>query len=225
VLAVVNGITLIWGVILIFDPSMANQVPPLLKADPRIWYGLAIGFLLFTCVWILHKAAEYRRKTESADNIRFVYNAKRYKPCKQVETREGGELELYRIGIRGIGNEAVDSLIVFPDTLERVDDNSYQRTPISPIPLHPMTGNIGTIYRGFTPSSYVDVLRHIDKAIAIFMCYDDYKEEPVVLANGRYELRLLAKGKPKTSHVGTIIITMSDGTISVEVKKRDMYGG
>lgn len=225
VLAVVNAITFVWGIILVFDPSIANKAPPLIRADPRIWYGLAIGFLVFTCIWILHKSHEYRRKTESTDNIRFVYNAKRYKPCKEVQITGHAEIELYRIGIRGIGNEAVESLIVFPDTLERVDDNSYQRTPISSIPLRPMTGSIGTIYRGVIPSSYVDVFRHVNGTIAIFMCYDSYKEEPVVLANGRYELTLLAKGKPKTSHLGIMVITMADGDISVEIEKRDTFGG
>jgi uncharacterized membrane protein YjgN (DUF898 family) len=223
--AVVNGILSIWGIVLIFDPNLSNKLPPLIRVDPRMWYGLAIAFLIFTCIWILYKSSQYRRKIESADNIRFVYNANRYKPCKEVQTREHGEIEIYRIGIRSIGSEAVESLIVFPDTLERVDDKSYQRTPISSIPLHPMTGSIGIIYRGFIPSSYVDVFQHVNGAIAIFMCYDNYKEEPIVLANGRYELILLAKGKPKTSHLGTMVITMTDGNISVEIKKKDTFGG
>ena len=222
-MAVLNGVTLVWGVILIFDPSIASKVPPLARADPRIWYGLAIGFSVFTCIWILHKAAEYRRKVESTDNIRFVYDTERYKPSKQVTDR--GAKEIHRVGVRVLGSGVVESLIILPDMLERIDDKSYKRTQISQTKLHPMIDNSDPIYGGFAPSYWVDVFSHIIGSPRINMCYDKHTEGDIHLSNGRYELTLIARGKPKTRHMGFMLITMADGAISVEMQKKDMYGG
>jgi len=223
IIAVLNGVTLVWGIILILDPSIANEVPPLIRADPRIWYGLAMGFLVFTCIWILRKAAEYRRKAESTDNIRFVYDAKRYKPSKQITDR--GAKEIHRVGIRVLGNGVVESPIVLPDTLERVDDKSYKRMQISQTKLHPMIDSLDPIYGGLTPSYWVDVFSHIIGSSRINMCYDKHTEGDIHLPNGLYELALIARAKPKTRRIGIMVITMTDGTIGVEMKKRDIYGG
>jgi hypothetical protein len=223
VMAVLNSITLIWGVALIFDPSIANKVPPLARADPRIWYGLAIGFTIFTSLWILHKAAEYRRKMEGTDNIRFVYNVERYKPSRQITDR--GTKEIHRVGIRVLGNGAVESLIVLPDTLERVDDKSYKRIQVSQTKLHAMIDNSDPIYGGHAPSYWVDVFSHVIGSSGINICYDKHTEGNIHLPNGRYELTLIARAKPKTRRMGIMTITMVDGAVSVEMRKRDVYGG
>jgi hypothetical protein len=69
------------------------------------------------------------------------------------------------------------------------------------------------------------VFDHVETTSQIYICYDRYNEEPINLANGQYELMLSARAKPRTHHIGTMVITMIDGNINVGMKSRDHLGG
>ena len=220
VLAVLGAIETAWTIVVLTRPEYGTILP--VAIDNRIWYGIALAFMFAFSLRVLKVASDYKRRIESVDNIRFVYNEERYRACKEI--REG-MIETYRVGIRVIGNEPVESLILIPDDLIRVDDNSYRRIPTSQIKLHPMTESIETIHKGHTPSYYVDVFSHVMGRSRINVCYDKHIEEDIDLPNGQYELTLIARAKPRTNHLGTMVITMSDGKTDIEMKRRDYLGG
>lgn len=220
-LTVLGTVETVWAIVVLAKPEYGNALLP--NIDNRVWYGIALAFMLAVSVRMLKVASDYKKRIESPDNIRFVYNEKRYKPCKQI--RDRGSKEIYRVGIRVIGHEPIESLIVIPDQLIRIDDGSYQAIPTSQIKLHPMIDNIETIYRGLTPAYYVDVFSHVKGRSSINICYDQHIEGDISLKNGQYSLPLIARAKPKTSHMGFLLITMKDGNTSVEMRKRDNLGG
>lgn len=220
----IGTIEAVWAVMMLVKPEYGDILFP--RIDNRVWYGIALAFMFVAFLRMLKVASNYKKRIESTDNIRLVYNEKKYKACKERKS----DKEIYRVGIRVIGNEAVESLIIIPTSLVRVDGDSYQEIQISQIKLHPMTGKTEVIYRGFTPSYYVDVFSHAFIAYtlgssSINMCYDDYTDASIELTNGQYELMLSARAKPKTIHMGTMVITMIDGNINVRIKKWDYLGG
>lgn len=221
VLTVLGVMETVWTVVVLGKPEYGELLPT--SIDNRVWYGIALVFMFAAFLRMLKVASNYKRQMESPDNIRLVYNEKRYKACKEI--RDRGAKEIYRVGIRVIGNEAVESLIVVPDELRRVDDESYKRIPINQIKLHPMVDNNGIVYRGRTPAYYVDVFSHIKGSSRINMCYDKHIEGYIHLPDGEYELYLITRAKPRTNHMGTMIITMNDGNVDIEIKERDYLGG
>ena len=223
VLTVLGTVQTVWAIVVLAKPEYGNIILP--SIDNRVWYAIALAFVVAAFLRVLKVASDYKKQLEPLDNIRFVCDEERYKPCKEVQMSEYGEVEVYRVGVCVIGNGVVESLIIIPDMLERVDDNSHKITQVSQIKLHPMMGSPEPIYGGPIPSYYVDVFTHVSRTVAIFMCYDNNKEEPIVLPNGRYKLTLIARAKPKVSHTGYMLITMADGKINVEMKQRDVWGG
>ena len=65
-----------------------------------------------------------------------------------------------------------------------------------------------TVLKGLTPSYYVNVISHKYGSSRINLCYNNYISEPIQLQNGKYELVLSARAKPRTIHVRAMTITM-----------------
>lgn len=223
VLTVLGTLGTLWAIVVLVKPEYERILP--VGIDNRVWYGVALVFMFAILLRTLKVAASYKKRIELTDNIRLVYDERRYKACKQVKRWEGRDIELYRVGIRVIGSEPVESLVVIPGGLRRVNDESYKEIAMSEVKLHPMTENIETIYGGLTSGYYVDVFQHEVGYQQIDISYDQHSEKYIRLENGQYELTLIAKGKPRTSHLGTMVITMKDGHVSVEIKKKDYLGG
>jgi hypothetical protein len=55
-----------------------DTAPKIEQVDDRLWYGIAFVFLITTALIALNKANTYRKRLEGEDNIRIVYNEKRY---------------------------------------------------------------------------------------------------------------------------------------------------
>ncbi|MFC2010322.1 hypothetical protein ACFLUL_01920 [Chloroflexota bacterium] len=220
VLTVLGTIETIWAVTVLAKPELGDALPA--SIDNRIWYGIALGFMFVAFMRMLKVASDYKKRTETTDTIRLVYNPKRYKACS--EHNESEDKVIYRVGIRVIGNEAIEELIVIPTELCRIDNDSYKPLPIEQLPLHPMQENTSVILRGLTPSYYVDVISHIVGSQQINICHNRYESEPIYLENGIYVLILSARAKPRTIHTRTMKITMLDGNIDIEVEQRDYLG-
>ena len=94
--AVLGTIETIWAIVVLAKPEYGNILLP--SIDNRVWYGMALAFIFAAFLRILKVASHYKKQIESADNVRLVYNAKRYKACKEIKDNN----EIYRVGIRVI---------------------------------------------------------------------------------------------------------------------------
>lgn len=214
VLTVIGSLELLYSLYILVMPDEAVYKPA--QIDNKVWYVVAIVLLISVIILVLRGASQYKKHMESKDNIRLVYN-ERYLPCRELSFDE----EIIRVGIRTIGIEPVENLIVLPDALERITGRlRYKRIPILQIPLKPMIGKIDRIARGYTPAYYVDVLKHRIGTGQVELCYDNYPSPQISLKASKYELCLIARGTPSESHIRIMTISLDRNyKLGVELNK------
>lgn len=205
VLSVIGSFTTIWSIVLLFSPSIYNEVPPSIRIDSRIWYGLAIAFLIFVCIRVLYKSSQYREQAEGKDNIQIIYSERRHIECRQTESG----VETIRVGYRVREMEDIEAPVVLPSTLFKISRQlKYTKIPIVSTPLSPMV-KTAKVHHGLPPEYWIDVFRHIIGSSEIEMCYDNFQFPKIPLSSGRYELTLIARGTPSREDKKILTIFVS----------------
>jgi len=174
--------------------------------DDRVWYGIGFAFLGCVAVLALRGAARYKKQLETEDNIRLVYNEKRYSACREIELNT----ETIRVGYRVIGKNSIDNPVVFTAQLVRVDKaGKYTQIPILEIPLSPLV-SVHQVHPGRTPMHWVNVFLHGLGSNFISLLYENQPAKAIPLTTGQYELTLVARGASSRGNIGTFTIDMNE---------------
>jgi hypothetical protein len=175
--------------------------------------------LIVTVFLALKGANQYKVKFEGEDNIRIVYNDKRYSSCREIN---GDDIETFRVGFRVIGKKPVRNPTVTPVTFhEVVRPDYYIKHGILSSPFSQLV-QTAEVYPGLTPSCWFNILKHRLNSNFIELCYEGIKLRGIKVRPGQYRLNLVGRGSDSNNNNVTLIISVDDDlNINVDIEGID----